>query len=127
MPNDLYFNGLSGVGTNSLAAPTVLHSATGKPMTDGRMDSSETVALATNGVGDPTDIDDFQIAACTAIKNSGITIYSITYGSVSDVAAATMQSCASPGDYYHAPNSTTLNTVFQNIAGNLGILRLTNY
>jgi hypothetical protein len=125
IPNDLYFNGLSGVGTNSLAAPTVLHSATNKPMTDGRMDSSETVALATNGVGDPTDIDDFQIAACTAIKNSGITIYTITYGSVSDVAAATMKSCSSPGNYYAAPNAATLNTVFQQIAGNLGILRLT--
>jgi hypothetical protein len=35
-----------------------------------------------------------------------------------------MQSCATPGDYYHAPNGATLNSIFQEIAGNLGELRL---
>jgi hypothetical protein len=36
-----------------------------------------------------------------------------------------MQSCASPGDYYHAPTNATLDAIFQQIAGNLGVLRLT--
>jgi hypothetical protein len=36
-----------------------------------------------------------------------------------------MQNCASPGNYYHAPDNTTLDNIFQQIAGNLGVLRLT--
>jgi hypothetical protein len=123
IPNDLYFNGLSGVGTNSLAAPSITRSD-GTTLANALMDSSELTPLASNGVGNSADINSFQLGVCTAIKNSGITIYSITFGSVSSVAAATMQSCATPGDYYHAPNGATLNSIFQEIAGNLGVLRL---
>lgn len=123
IPNDLYFNGLSGVGTNSLAAPSITRTD-GTTLANGLMDSSELTPLANNGVGNSADINTFQLGVCTAIKNSGITIYSITFGSVSSVAAATMRSCATPGDYYHAPNGATLNTIFQEIAGNLGVLRL---
>ncbi|HEY1999031.1 VWA domain-containing protein [Paraburkholderia sp.] len=123
IPNDLYFNGLSGVGTNSLAAPSITRSD-GTTLANALTDSSELTPLASNGVGDSSDINSFQLGVCTAIKNSGITIYSITFGSVSSVAAATMQSCATPGDYYHAPNGATLNSIFQEIAGNLGELRL---
>ncbi|TCF97429.1 hypothetical protein BZM26_31475 [Paraburkholderia strydomiana] len=123
IPNDLYFNGLSGVGNNSLAAPTIRRSD-GTTLANALTDSSELTPLASNGVGNSADINSFQLGVCTAIKNSGITIYSITFGSVSSVAAATMQSCATPGDYYHAPNGATLNSIFQQIAGNLGVLRL---
>ncbi|MFM0557325.1 VWA domain-containing protein [Paraburkholderia sediminicola] len=123
IPNDLYFNSLSGVGTNSLSAPGVMRTD-GTTLANGLMDSSELTPLASNGVGNSADINTFQVGVCTAIKNSGITIYSITFGSVSSVAAATMRSCATPGDYYHAPNGATLNSIFQEIAGNLGVLRL---
>lgn len=123
IPNDLYFNGLSGVGTNSLAAPGIRRSD-GTTLANALMDSSELTPLANNGVGNSADINSFQLGVCTAIKNSGITIYAITFGSVSSVAAATMQSCATQGDYYHAPNGATLNSIFQEIAGNLGVLRL---
>lgn len=112
-----WFNGLSGVGDYTLRAPSVTRSSTKKAMTDGVMTSTD-------------DINDFQLAVCTAIKQSGVVIYSITfgtYGTDSDSinAQATMQSCASPGNYYHAPNNTTLDAIFQQIAGNLGVLRLT--
>jgi len=123
IPNDLYFNGLSGVGTNSLSAPGITRTD-GTTLANGLMDSSELTPLASNGVGNSADINSLQLGVCTAIKNSGITIYSITFGSVSSVAAATMQSCASAGDYYHAPNGATLTSIFQEIAGNLGVLRL---
>ncbi|MGI4858571.1 MAG: VWA domain-containing protein [Janthinobacterium lividum] len=124
LPNYLYFNGLSGVGTNLIPAPTIARTD-GTTLANATMDYSETVALPASGKGTSTDINTFQLGVCNAVKASGITVYAITFGSVSTVAAATMQSCASSGNYYHAPDSATLNTIFTAIAGNLGILRLT--
>ncbi|WP_240975173.1 TadE/TadG family type IV pilus assembly protein [Paraburkholderia aromaticivorans] len=107
------FNGLSGVGSSALQAPTVT-----------RSDGSSLVNGSTTSV---TDINAFQLGVCTAMKNSGIIIYAITFGSdaASPVAQQAMQSCASPGNYYHAPTNATLDAIFQQIAGNLGVLRLT--
>jgi hypothetical protein len=107
------FNGLSGVGSSALQAPTLT-----------RSDGSSLVNGSTTSV---TDINAFQLGVCTAMKNDGITIYAITFGSdaASAVAQQAMQSCASPGDYYHAPTNATLEAIFQQIAGNLGVLRLT--
>ncbi|MGF6726292.1 Flp pilus assembly protein TadG [Paraburkholderia sp. GAS41] len=107
------FNGLSGVGSSALQVPTLT-----------RSDGSSLVNGSTTSV---TDINAFQLGVCTAMKNSGITIYAITFGSdsASAVAQAAMQSCASPGDYYHAPTNATLQAIFQQIAGSLGVLRLT--
>jgi Flp pilus assembly protein TadG len=131
IPNDLYFNGLSGVGTRSLAAPTVLRTD-GSNLSNGLTDSSELHGgspadpSSGNNAGYPDDVNTFQSAVCTAIKQSGVTIYAITFGSASSssVAQQVMQNCATPGDYYHAPDNTTLNAIFQQIAGHLGVLRL---
>ncbi|MFM0349851.1 TadE/TadG family type IV pilus assembly protein [Paraburkholderia sp. RL17-347-BIC-D] len=107
------FNGLSGVGSSALQAPTVT-----------RSDGSSLIHGSTTSV---TDINAFQLGVCTAMKNSGIIIYAITFGSdaASPAAQQAMQSCASPGNYYHAPTNATLDAIFQQIAGNLGVLRLT--
>ncbi len=104
------FNGLSGVGNSALTAPTA-------NVPNGSMTSV-------------SDINTFQLAVCNAMKNDGITIYSITFGTygtdtASQQAQQTMQSCASPGNYYHAPTNASLKAIFQQIAGNLGVLRLT--
>jgi Flp pilus assembly protein TadG len=106
------FNGLSGVGNNVLQAPTVKRSD-GSSLVNGSMSSV-------------TDINAYQLAICSAMKSSGIIIYTITFGSdaATGVAAQVMQSCASPGNYYHAPSNDQLDAIFQQIAGNLGILRL---
>ncbi|SAL64109.1 hypothetical protein AWB67_03379 [Caballeronia terrestris] len=106
------FNGLSGVGNNVLKAPTLTR-------TDG-------TSLVNGSMSSVTDINAFQLGVCTAMKNSGIIIYAITFGAdaSSGVAQQVMQSCASPGNYYHAPTNATLDQIFQQIAGNLGILRL---
>lgn len=124
IPNDLYFNGLSGVGTNNISAPTI-YRTDGTSLSNGTMDYSEYQPLPSSGQGYSNDVNTFQLGVCSAIRNSGITIYAITFGSVSTTAANTMQSCATPGNYYHAPNGATLNQIFQQIAGNLGTLRLT--
>lgn len=121
VPNIYNFNSLSGIGTDSLAAPTVTRSVDGKPMLSGLMDDNAT----SNGVAYSSDINDFQLAVCSAVKQAGITIYAITYGSVSPAGAATMKACATTGDYYPAPDATSLNTIFEQIAGHIGILRLT--
>jgi len=132
IPNDLYFNGLSGVGSRSLAAPTVVRTD-GTSLSNGLTDSSELHAgnpadpSSGNNAGWPDDVNTFQAAVCTAIKQSGVIVYAITFGSdaSNSVAQQAMQNCASPGNYYHAPDNATLNAIFQQIAGNLGVLRLT--
>ncbi|WP_414445345.1 VWA domain-containing protein [Burkholderia sp. 22PA0106] len=131
-PNTLWFNGLSGVGTNSLKASSVLRTD-GTTLANGQTDSAELHgnnpidASSGNNAGYPDDVNTFQNAVCTAIKNSGVTIYTITFGSdaSNSVAQTAMRNCASPGNYYHAPDNTSLNTIFQQIAGSLGTLRLT--
>lgn len=104
------FNGLSGVGNSALTAPTV--------------------GLPNGSTTSVSDINTFQLAVCTAMKNDGVTIYSITFGTygtdtTSVQAQQMMQNCASPGNYYHAPTNAALSAIFQQIAGNLGVLRLT--
>jgi Flp pilus assembly protein TadG len=133
IPNDLYFNGLSGVGSNSLAAPTVVRTD-GTSLSNGQTDSAELHGnnpadpSSGNNAGWPDDVNTFQAAVCTAIKQSGVIVYAITFGSTASnsVAQQAMQNCASPGNYYHAPDNATLNAIFQQIAGNLGVLRLTH-
>ncbi|MDR5754716.1 MULTISPECIES: VWA domain-containing protein [unclassified Caballeronia] len=107
------FNGLSGVGNNVLQAPT-LKRTNGTSLVNGSMSSV-------------TDINAFQLGVCTAMKNAGIVVYAITFGAdaSSGVAQQVMQNCASPGDYFHAPTNDDLDAIFQQIAGNLGVLRLT--
>jgi Flp pilus assembly protein TadG len=107
------FNGLTGVGSSALKAPTVTRA-------DG-------TSLSNGSTTSVTDINAFQLAVCTAMKNDGIIIYAITFGSdaSSSVAQTTMRNCASPGNYFHAPTNATLDAIFQQIAGNLGVLRLT--
>ncbi|GAB7537092.1 TadE/TadG family type IV pilus assembly protein [Burkholderia sp. 3C] len=125
-PNTLWFNGLSGVGTNSLKATSI-----GLP--NGQTDSAElhggnpVDASSGNNAGYPDDVNTFQNAVCNAIKADGVTVYAITFGSdaSNSVAQTAMRNCASPGNYYHAPDNASLNTIFQQIAGNLGELRLT--
>jgi hypothetical protein len=125
VPNDLYFNGLTGVGSKAITAPTVPRIEGTGSLSNGTMDYSEVNALPSSGQGYSNDVNSFQLGVCSAIKNSGITLYAITFGNVSTTAKNTMQSCATSGDYYHAPTGTDLNNIFSEIAGNLGVLRLT--
>ena len=126
--NDIYFNGLSGVASRTLSAPTVFRTD-GSSLANGLTDSSELYGgnPYSNGSGNPDDINTFQQGVCSAIKNAGITVFSITFGSDASSSSAqqNMLNCATPGNYYHAPDSATLNSIFSNIASQIGELRIT--
>ena len=63
---------------------------------------------------------------CTAIKNRGVLIYTISFGSSPSTAGqALLRSCATrPEFYFHSPNSSALRTAFRTIGGQLSNLRI---
>jgi len=69
-----------------------------------------------------------QIALCTAIKNKGITLWVISYGSnVSSTTKTRLQNCATSSAYFfQATNVPALITQFRDIADKISQLRLTN-
>lgn len=99
------FNGLTGSGTDSLGTSTGSY-------------------LTTSGNNGVSNVDAFEQQVCTAIKNQGITLYTIAFGTGA-AANTELQSCASPGDFFYASDNSALNTVFQQIATNIGMLQLT--
>ena len=63
---------------------------------------------------------------CTAMKASGIVIYTVILGSLDSTTKALWQNCASkPENYFNSPDKTVLGTAFQQIGSQLASLRLT--
>ena len=74
-----------------------------------------------------TAINNRMLALCTNMKAAGITLFTITVGgSTSDATRKLYQQCASPGPnhYFDSPDSTDLQTIFRQIAGQLSNLRI---
>jgi len=66
------------------------------------------------------------LALCTAIKNKNITLWVISFGSGSNSTTETrLSQCATPGRYFVARDSATLQTTFRSIADQISQLRLT--
>jgi len=67
-------------------------------------------------------------ALCTAIKNKGITLWVISYGSSVDTDTINrLTACATSSAYFfQAADTTALITQFRNIADKISQLRLTN-
>jgi hypothetical protein len=63
---------------------------------------------------------------CNNIKQRGIKIYTITFGSVpSSAGQALMRACATqPSYHFHAPDGTALRTAFRMIGTQLSKLRI---
>jgi hypothetical protein len=70
---------------------------------------------------------------CTAVKNDGIVLFVISFGTVSSATRDALQTCASDPDattsvpgqkYFHAPNNAQLDAAFRDIAGQLMDLRI---
>jgi len=72
------------------------------------------------------ELDKRMTRTCNAIKDEGVIIYTITFGtSVKQSARQLFEDCASnPGFYFHAPKNGDLNAVFEAIGTQLSNLRL---
>lgn len=64
-------------------------------------------------------------ALCTAIKNKNITLWVITFGTLSSDTVTRMTACATPGRYFNATNAATIQSTFKSIADQISALRLT--
>lgn len=64
-------------------------------------------------------------ALCTAIKNKNITLWVITFGTLSSDTVTRMTACATPGRYFNATNEATIQATFKSIADQISALRLT--
>ena len=65
-------------------------------------------------------------ALCTVVKNKNITLWVISFGSGSNTATETrLSNCATPGRYFVARDSATLQATFASIANQISQLRLT--
>jgi Flp pilus assembly protein TadG len=71
-----------------------------------------------------TALDNRTALICSNIKADGIVVYTVRID-VSGVAPTVLQNCAtSPSDFYDVPNVANLPTAFQQIAGQIGKLRI---
>lgn len=64
-------------------------------------------------------------AICTAIKNKNITLWVIWFGASNSTIETALTSCATPGRFFAARNSTQLQETFRSIADQISQLRLT--
>ena len=73
-------------------------------------------------------LDDRLEDVCTNIKETGITVFTITFGSgVDSTTRAIYQNCASQSGYYfHAPDGAQLEQVFETVGNQLSKLRVTS-
>lgn len=66
------------------------------------------------------------VALCTAVKNMNITLWVISFGSGTNTTTETrLSNCATPGRYFQAKDSATLQATFASIADQISQLRLT--
>ena len=69
-------------------------------------------------------LDSRTAAACANAKQAGVTVYTVRID-VQGVAPTVLQNCASSADkFYDVPNVANLSTAFQQIAGQIGKLRI---
>jgi Flp pilus assembly protein TadG len=84
---------------------------------------------STDDAGDATDgLDDKTASLCTNVKADGIRLYTITFGTISSSSETLMRECATYDDgeylYYHAPNTTDLEDIFNAIGEDLSEIHL---
>jgi Flp pilus assembly protein TadG len=87
--------------------------------------------IATSATAYDAVFDERTTAACNKVKTATgdatkpITIYTITFGSVASSAQTLMQNCATDAEkYFHAPNNSDLQTVFDAIGTQISDLYL---
>ena len=90
----------------------------------------------TTGSGEPTSgclttgtitqqVNARTAAICTAVKNKNITLWVIWFGASNTTIEGMLNTCATPGRFFTARNSTDLQNTFKSIADQISQLRLT--
>jgi hypothetical protein len=73
-------------------------------------------------------LDDKTADLCDNVKDAGIRLYTITFGSMSSAATTLMENCASVDDgdslYFHAPDASGLDDIFREIGEDLTEIHL---
>ena len=87
---------------------------------------SHTTLGVTTEAGAKTALDTKTTNICTAIKNRGILLYTISFGDVPSAGGQSLlRACATrPEFYFHSPNNASLRTAFRTIGGQLSNLRI---
>ncbi len=99
------------------------YSAYGFPWLDRRQTSETSVPSSTDL---NNQVNARFSALCTAVKNKNITLWVISFGSGSNATTEDrLEACATPGRYFVARSSTTLQQTFKSIADQISQLRLT--
>lgn len=93
-------------------------------MTDG-LNTSGTHSAYGYTAPSASSLDNKTIEICTAMKNRGITIYTIGFGPSTSVDSSLLSACASkPSYFFLAPTNAQLATAFQTIGDALANLRV---
>jgi hypothetical protein len=83
---------------------------------------------STNADTATNNMDARTASLCTNVKNAGIRLYTITFGSIPTSAQTLMRNCASVDEgetlYYHAPSNAELQDVFRRIGEDLSEVHL---
>ena len=116
-----YYRKLAGGGTSYASIDT------GRYGPFGYWQNARMGYAPTGNSGAVEQMDDTVKTLCGLIKNKGVTIYTVGFGSsISANGKAILQACASDPDKYFTPNSDVdIVATFQTIADSLQILRLT--
>ncbi|MEG3617953.1 TadE/TadG family type IV pilus assembly protein [Magnetovibrio sp. PR-2] len=90
--------------------------------------SDELLGSGINTVSEVEDeIDDRLETICTNIKNVGVTVYTITFGTNDAATQAIFEACATDEDkYYDSPTTDELKRTFRSIASELKQLHIVN-
>ncbi|MGV8085396.1 MAG: vWA domain-containing protein [Candidatus Bilamarchaeum sp.] len=76
-----------------------------------RANATKVVVLLTDGISNVGD----SVSGAVNARNNNITVYTIGFGSDVDDTELTNVALLTGGDYYFAPNTETLNYIFQNV------------
>jgi len=82
--------------------------------------------LGTTDSGDAVDeLNDRLTEVCTAMKNAGITVYTIAFNNPGRTISGLLRSCATQPDFYFSsPDATALRSAFSQIGDSLSSLRV---
>ncbi|MFZ3482512.1 pilus assembly protein TadG-related protein [Sphingomonas sp. 3-13AW] len=103
-------------------AATSDHNAYGIPWFDRRQTPDSTTPTETML---EAQINARFAALCTAVKNKNITLWVISFGSMTTDTKNRLQSCATSGRYFSANDAAALQATFKSIADQISQLRLT--